>query len=356
MKFEKLSGKNKVIYEGLWGNGERLEMDIEPNSKNDITTYKIVGEEDTNGEAIQKAFRISNKEAFVRQYKKAISGNGDEKRKILRLHSSSKCSLLCFYNVKEKPITINIDDKDIVFDFSTFEFKNPVIRYPSNMDVVLLSEDRKTVLFLESKFSEYYISVENVSSFISDSYKTNEFSGPIYENISDIGLGLCSASLNYKDLKGIEKERKGFKLYTIDKSLNYLDGIKQLISHYVGVRRRIRDRVDDKLKADTATEQDIEISTEILNAIRNSESKVYLGEILFDKFVLPQGCKEEDPVSILEKYSVLYKKLAMLLNNEIAVNGLADKFKVIDKAIKYSEVISRNKNQIEKETLKFYGI
>ncbi len=73
MKFEKLSGKNKVIYEGLWGNGERLEMDIEPNSKNDITTYKIVGEEDTNGEAIQKAFRISNKEAFVRQYKKAIS-------------------------------------------------------------------------------------------------------------------------------------------------------------------------------------------------------------------------------------------------------------------------------------------
>ena len=46
----------------------------------------------------------------------------------------------------------------------------------------------------------------------------------------------------------------------------------------------------------------------------------------------------------------------MLLNNEIAVNGLADKFKVIDKAIKYSEVISRNKNQIEKETLKFYGI
>ena len=129
-----------------------------------------------------------------------------------------------------------------------------------------------------------------------------------------------------------------------------------MISHYVGVRRRIRDRVDDKLKADTATEQDIEISTEILNAIRNSESKVYLGEILFDKFVLPQGCKEEDPVSILEKYSVLYKKLAMLLNNEIAVNGLADKFKVIDKAIKYSEVISRNKNQIEKETLKFYGI
>ena len=33
MKFEKLSGKNKVIYEGLWGNGELLRIGIEPSSE-----------------------------------------------------------------------------------------------------------------------------------------------------------------------------------------------------------------------------------------------------------------------------------------------------------------------------------
>lgn len=179
MKFERLSGKNRVIYECMWGTRENLGFDIEKNG----SSYRITGVPGENGETIQQAFNVKNKEAFEPKYKKAVSGNGDEAKKILTLHSSSRLALMVFYNVEENPITLEIEGKPMEFNYSTFEFKNPVIGYPSNMDVVLLSTDRKVVLFLESKFSEYYMSASEKSDFISNSYIDNKISGPIYKKL-----------------------------------------------------------------------------------------------------------------------------------------------------------------------------
>ena len=107
------------------------------------------------------------------------------------LHSSSRLALLTFYNISdENTLVLNIHGNDVEFNYSTFEFKNPVIGYPSNMDIVLVSKDRKTALFLESKFSEYYVSAGNKSTPISVQYATNRYSSFFYEKqwLESIGI------------------------------------------------------------------------------------------------------------------------------------------------------------------------
>lgn len=345
MKFERLSGKNRVIYECMWGTRENLGFDIEKNG----SSYKITGLPGENGETIQQAFNVKNKEAFERQYKKAISGDGNEKNRILMLHSSSRLALMVFYNVEENPITLEIEGKPVEFNYSTFEFKNPVIGNPSNMDVVLLSTDRKVVLFLESKFSEYYTSASNKSESISNRYKENDISRPIYEKLIGKEVGMRV----YKNKNKVEETSEKFYLFMEDGSLNYLVGIKQMISHYVGIRRRLN---GDTIKSDTESKENTEISKEVLSALRKDDSRVYLGEILFDKFFLPEGCKGEDPVVIRKNYSCLYEKLAQILNADIKDKQLDAKFKVLETEFEYSEVMKANKDKIEPETLRFYGI
>lgn len=360
MDLRGLSGKNAVIYDCLWKNKE-FEFKTDENSN----SIKIQSEKEKECEAIEEAFSISNKYVFKNKYEQAIDGDGNEKEKILSLHSSSRCSLLCFYNVEEKPITLEVDNKKITFNYSTFEFKNPVIGSPSNMDVVLISEDEKTVLFLESKFSEYYMSSGNISGFISNSYKEpykdkkkKKHSVSIYDRLDELELKSTNCTQNYKDKNGKEHTRHGFKLKTIDNSLNYLDGIKQMISHYIGVRRRLD---GDSLSEDTKNENKEKIYKKVLEIVRNSESAVYLGEILFDKFYLSNECKKDnldDPKVILENYSKLYEKFANILNDEIqkSESEYKNRFKVLAKHINYSDVMKKNESQIDEKILKFYGI
>jgi len=256
--------------------------------------------------------------------------------------------------LKEKPITLNIDGTSTVFDYSTFEFKNPVIGYPSNMDIVLLSKDRRVVLFLESKFSEYYMSASKSSSFISKRYMTDPFSGPIYAQLIGTEVGCHSEIMTYTDNNGKEKTRDGFTLYMKDGSDNYLDGIKQMISHYVGIRRRLRGTAKDVLKADTESPQNREISEEVLSALKRSDSKIYLGEILFDGFFLPKGCEGADPTEIYRSYSKLYEMLDRILNSDIKKNSLESKFKVLETDLKYTDVIRDNEEQIDPAVVRFY--
>ena len=143
-------------------------------------------------ECIMENFDISkdNEELFKDKFYMTVSGSGDEgsgeqNAKILEAHSSSLLSLLFFYNVDKKGITIKCNDEDIHFNKSYFEFKNKVIEYPSNMDVVLLSEKDNVILFLESKFTEY-LSISNKSKAISSSYLNEKYrSKVIYNALKD---------------------------------------------------------------------------------------------------------------------------------------------------------------------------
>ena len=334
----KNKGRAFVVYQGVWGWKEFPDMSIEPNSVESPVSYKFVGKPENAAKVIKAVYEIENEELFDRQYAKAVSGNGNETEKILTLHSSSRLALLTFYNVDEEhPITLNLEGRAVEFNFSTFEFKNPVIGYPSNMDVVLISTDRKTVLFLESKLSEYYMSAGNKSAAISTQYATNKYSKCFYdpEWLESIGI---DTTYNPDD-----SSPKEFVLSMKDNQVNYLDGFKQMISHFIGICRRIEEP-GKRIASDKGIEADT-----ILSIIEDSESTVYLGEILYDKLRLPDGCDELDPQDVLKDYGKLYSRLADKMNEQIS----SDRFIVLSEGLKYSEVFC--KANIEAMTADFYG-
>ena len=164
---------------------------------------------------LKNRFGITNETHFRTKFKQAISGDGDEAKKMASVRSSSLCALLCFYNVEEKPITFLIDNKKVKFNKSFFEVKNKVYNNPSNMDVVLISEDNKHILFIESKFAEY---LDNGAIEISDTYRITEPSKTIYD----------------KALTVLFNENSG--KYKTTKNYQYMGGLKQIISHYVGLQ------------------------------------------------------------------------------------------------------------------------
>lgn len=325
--FEKMTDRYRVIYKGLWEHCF-TELEIEPTSKNANTTYRLSGEIDNAADIIKKCFRIENADLFNKKFEMAVSGNGEEAYKILTMHSSSRCSLLTFYNMDEEhTITLIIDGKEVVFDCSVFEFKNPAVKCPSNIDVVLLSADRKAVLFLESKFSEYYVGATEKSSLISKAYLTHEYGKAFYNEVwlNSIGIHLD---------KGADESKK-FSLVSMYGTQSYLDGFKQMISHYIGIRQRI----DGKRIAADNSSKNVEIAGEILSIVTDPEAKVYLGEVLFDKFVLPAGSEGVlDPSEAYENYSRVYRELACKMNEVNREAGLEQKFIVLADNLRYSDI------------------
>lgn len=146
-------------------------------------------------------FKLTNEEQFRKKFVESISGDGDELAKNNALHSSSLCALLCFYNVKTNHLVLN----DIVYDDVYFEFKNKVVKNPSNMDVVLTGKDKngdESILFIECKFSEF---LGTKSSKLGETYKKEPF-----KHIFD----------------GFQYEKRKVFQY----------GLKQLVTHYIGIK------------------------------------------------------------------------------------------------------------------------
>ena len=179
---------------------------------------------------IENIFEIKDNSYVRDKYNQAINGSGKEEKRISVLHSSSLCSFLHFYNLRKKPIIIN----KVVYDEVHFEIQNQVFRNhnPSNMDIVLISNKNKKILFLEAKFSEYLL--------MTNHYIVNKEYKNIYEelNINNV-------------YKIIEK--------------------KQMISHYLGIKNFIYNKksIDEKIKL-------------------REDFEVILGTILFD------GWKDQD--------------------------------------------------------------
>lgn len=271
------------------------------------------------GQDLALIFGLDHK-AFGRKYIEAISGDGQEGKRIQTLHSSSLLCLLCFYGVsKERPLVIGIDGEEVTFTDSCFEVKNPVgvdmsgHQHNSNIDVMLVGSNsntgRKVVLFLESKFSEYLScgAYSGISKFIY---------GDIYAQLSN-GKYLDRMGLKCKNTPG----KPGYFDLMSKKgnTLHYAGGIKQIISHYLGLKN----------VADSSMSVDCDI---------------YLGEILFrfDDSIDPEGIKFND-------YTGLYEILAEGLNN------LSDsKLKVITKCFTYQDVF-RN-YPLDKTVRAFYSL
>ena len=189
-------------------------------------SFKSQNGEDEFG-TLKRIFGI--RESARGLFEAATGGNGNEKQKILTLHSSSLLAFLCFNDVANNPIRI----KGTVYNEVMFEVKNNVINEsgtPSNIDVLLMGENRKKLLFLESKFTEY-LSGGKVT--LSNKYRD------LYIKLQKLNLPFNIKFINVlQESDNSHKEpdiKEEIRLYTGEKTSEYLEGIKQAFSHLLGI-------------------------------------------------------------------------------------------------------------------------
>lgn len=156
-------------------------------------------------------------------YKMFAKGNGGElKGKARAIHSSSMLAYNFFHWVSEDaPLTLF----GKTFVDVAFEVKLPCLnRGMANLDVALVGKDRKSVLFLESKFTEYF---NNRTFSMSESYKNQNCYA---------GKAACSWSSAVESVETLVEER-------MKTEKNYYEGIKQCVCHLIAI-----DRLRDCLK------------------------------------------------------------------------------------------------------------
>ena len=197
-------------------------------------------------QAIKEVFGITNR-SFEEKFNQAINGAGQEWRELNVFHSSSLLALLCFYNVSnDNPLSVKIEGKTCKFTTSEFEVSNTIGKnisgknYSSHIDVKLTGEcEGKSVsLYLESKFSEYVNQRGKTSFSYTDDYNNiySKLQGKIED--LDIIIGCDEITLVQTDNK---------------RPARYWQGIKQMISHYLGMKN-----------------------------CKDKSELIYLGEILYD--------------------------------------------------------------------------
>ena len=184
-------------------------------------SFKSQNGEDEFG-TLKRIFGLSES---ARSLFSAVVGNAQSK--ILTLHSSALLAFLCFNDVANHPITIDKIDKT-VYDEVMFEVKNGVITAsnPSNVDVLLMGENRKKLLFLESKFTEY-LSGGNVTL---SPHRYEKF----YSMLTEKNNFRFSAGLPVNS-KTDESQKTQYALYTDNEPSLFLEGIKQAFSHLLGI-------------------------------------------------------------------------------------------------------------------------
>lgn len=269
-----------------------------------------------------KLFGIKNENLFKQKYVEAISGDGQEWTRITTLHSSSLLALLFFYNVtSSNKLTIG----DYTFSESFFEIKTHVHDdSESNMDVVLRGTDSagmKIVLFLECKFSEY-LNCSKYDGISWEAYNKTYDSLGLFNNNVIPGLKFFGDPQNKITIQAEESRKKPI----------YCGGIKQMISHYMGVSNYAKDR--GKALAEHRFVEDV-------------NEKVLLGEILFDF----KNNEISNSETKLDCYKYAYEKLAQIINGKNENKN----FKMLENIFTYQDVLCQNKNFIkEEQTLKLY--
>lgn len=249
-------------------------------------------------DCIKNIFNIKS-DFFHDKYKQVTDKNKYEKKRIKTLHSSALLCLLCFYGVdNDNLLKMRLNNRNVFFHRSSFEVKNYFYKghNPSNIDVKLEGyyeddKERIVVLYLESKFSEY-LTLGKYQGISKEVYKD------IYEEIE------CNIG-NSWDLQ-FSYEGDTISMGEKGNNNHYCGGIKQMISHYMGV-----------------------------NNIDSSDD-IYLGEIVFDFENKVDTARKK-----LEDYNELYGSLSS------ALNKMTDKRQnvfILPKLLTYQKVFSITEN------------
>ena len=191
-------------------------------------SYKFFKEKPT-ADDFKRLFDLS--QDIEESFRIVTDGQGEEAKNINSLRSSALLSLLCLNKLfafpclrnNNRSLTVNIDGVDIFFSECLFEVRNQVIGFPSCVDVVLRSEDQKILLFLESKLTEYA-----ESRNLKRDYTLKQGYKKLYEN-EVIQRMLKENNLHWNC--------DNLTISTDDNDLMYFEGIKQTISHLIGLVR-----------------------------------------------------------------------------------------------------------------------
>ena len=264
-------------------------------------------------------------DSFKECYDAVVNGEGDENRKIHSLRSSSLLGLLAFYKVHSgtcMKFEKVINGKSIMFSLSevVFEKTNRVF-HPSlglsSIDVALYgtANGDPCVLYLESKLTEY-LDRKDMKEKEKDkvvSYPIRGKYSPYYKRIMEgfPGLGITA------------DEKKGVTLFSNDGESHYCEGIKQMISHYIGAMNS-----EDLFKG----------------------MKVFLGTILYD--FSQYKCGVDDDGHIIGDYQKLYSALAKRLNSLSK-----DRLQVIEDAFTYQDFFKQVQGyELDKYVKEYYQL
>lgn len=194
-------------------------------------------------EAIREQFYVSPEEEKI--LVAIMTGEGCEWKKIRSIHSSSLCGFLHFKNVSEEtPIYINNEKYTKAF----FEFENDCIDNPSSVDLVLTNKETLKVLFIELKFSEYL-----TPGSVKISNKYLKYYEKIFKKDNLLGQLEDSKKVHLFDNVFIQKDEEyGYFDMVFDKNNKdggvYLGGIKQVISHFIGINNFNLLRDEEKIE------------------------------------------------------------------------------------------------------------
>ena len=286
----------------------------------------------------RERFGISSeyKDAFNAAFRDVTEGEGNEITKINSVISSSLLSLLVFYKLyrpqKGESITLKIEGEIIKFNRAFFEVRNHVITHnrPSCVDVALVSEDEDTILFLESKLTEMFEYTTDHKEYGS-SYK------PLYE---------MEGVRNALKENGITIDEDDSRL-VLRSAPQYLEGVKQTISHLIGLVRgpvEVKDQMD------------------YISAYKKANRFIYL-PIRYDTSEVLKDQPDES-----SRFAALYSNVIGSHRNEIIKDiqewvknkwpkTNCDKMISIQSSmLTYQELIQTNPNWLDPKVKIFYGL
>lgn len=281
--------------------------------------------------------KADNKELFYSSFNAATGGKGLEIKRITTLHSSSLLGLLLFWEVSEEhPISISRTKYTKVF----FEMESRVLGSNSSIDVLLVSEDKSTLLYLELKFTEILSPSKH--------YWVDEKYYRLYEELEQLGI-LNRIGLNFGSVEERKHKKDGepaestyeFKIELPNNERQYLGGIKQMISHSIGMAQGLAENYENELK-------DYIGGAEINDRI--------LGTVIFDF-----GNKLDTFYS--DNYKACYHKAfgddtiikTISSNQEFDIKH--PEFKVLDEPLTYQQIVKDNPQfPFGDAVLDYYGL
>ena len=268
--------------------------------------------------SIRNAFALNDTPTQFEAFNHAVGGSGNEWLEITQLNSSTLLAFLCFSGVtKSNPITIQGFKP---FTHAFFEVKSPLKpsgrSHPvSNMDIVLTNSSQ--VLFLESKFTEYL-----TTTF---AYKVKPYYLKAYDNVLGEIIQVGDVIFNRTSCS-----------WESPKCRQYLEGIKQMVCHYLGIKNCIEQTA---VRIPSWNVNIADSASECLAA----KSEFFLGEILF-----AFSCDE------FKNYKRLHSQLVPRLK-PIRIND--KRFSVVKELFTYQSIFSgTNAKLLTKPIREFYAL